>query len=202
MTEKVTPLGTEYGKHYVTLELLNKDSIVYSFGIGEDISFDLEIINRIGCNIWGFDPTPKAKKYIEHNSHPNFHFYDYGISTFDGNLSFQPPANPNHASYKEDPAGIDSFPVKKLSTILKELNHTTIDALKFDIEGSEYTVLENILKEGIFPVQMSIEFHGSNKNIVEWLKSNTILKEKYTGLSYPNGGDCFLDTFFLRRDKI
>lgn len=202
MTDKVIPLGTEYGKHYVNLDLLNKDSIVYSFGIGEDISFDLQLIERTGCNVWGFDPTKKAAEYTSLHQHPNFHFYNYGISTFDGTLTFKPPANPDHASYKEDPSGTVSLPVKKLSTILKELNHSNIDMLKFDIEGSEFTVLENMFNENIFPIQMSIEFHGTNKHITDWIKNNSILKERYTGLSYPNHGDYYLDTFFLRKDKI
>ena len=201
MTEKVIPLGTEYGKHYVCLELLNKDSIVYSFGIGEDISFDIEIINRIDCNVYGFDPTIKAAEYISKNAHPNFHFYNFGLSTFDGNLKFQPPANPDHASYKEDPAGSVTLPVKRITTITGELKHENIDMLKLDIEGSEYAVIENMFNENILPVQMSIEFHGTNKHIIDWIKNNKNLKKHYIGLSYPNNGDCYLDTYFLRRDK-
>ena len=30
----ITKLGSEYGKHYAVLDFLNKNSLVYSFGIG------------------------------------------------------------------------------------------------------------------------------------------------------------------------
>jgi len=35
--------GSPYGGFYVDPTLLDENSVVYSFGIGEDISFDLDI---------------------------------------------------------------------------------------------------------------------------------------------------------------
>jgi len=41
--------GTEYGGYWVSPDTITKDSIVYSFGVGEDISFDLDSkINQMG----------------------------------------------------------------------------------------------------------------------------------------------------------
>lgn len=39
--------GNGYGGFYVNPDLLNSSSIVYSIGIGEDISFDLDVIKTI-----------------------------------------------------------------------------------------------------------------------------------------------------------
>ena len=52
---------------WIALSLLRKDSIIYSIGVGEDISFDKAIDSITNCNIFGFDPTPRAKIFIENN---------------------------------------------------------------------------------------------------------------------------------------
>jgi FkbM family methyltransferase len=198
MNNNIKSLGTEYGKHYVDTNLLNKDSVIYSFGIGEDISFDLELIKKLNCIVYGFDPTPKATNFINENKFNNFLFFNYGLSNFDGVTNFTPPSNPEHASYKESKDGAFKFPVKKLSTIMKELKHENIDLLKLDIEGSEFTVIENILEENIYPKQMSIEFHGKKEEILSWINSNKKLKELYTGEAHPCLGNQ-VETHFLRK---
>jgi len=35
-------------------------AVVYSLGIGEDISFDLALIEKYGARVHAFDPTPKV----------------------------------------------------------------------------------------------------------------------------------------------
>jgi hypothetical protein len=54
-------LGSDYGGWDVVLDGITKDSVVYSFGIGDDASFDLELIDRYNLVIHAFDPTPKSK---------------------------------------------------------------------------------------------------------------------------------------------
>lgn len=185
----ITKLGSEYGKHYAVLDFLNKNSLVYSFGIGEDITFDLELMNRIGCEINAFDPTPKSLKWIKEQKLPEkFKFFEYGLSDKNGILKFDPPPNPEWVSYKESENGSFEFPVKKLSSIKEELGHQDkrIDFLKLDIEGSEYSVIDNILLENLNPIQMSVEFHGNYEYILSWVSDNKILKEKYHGYIFPD----------------
>ena len=82
-------LGTKYGGHCVALGYLGPDSIVYSCGIGRDISFDLELIRRKRCQIFAFDPTPRCLEWIQHQTTPeSFHFFNYGIADHDGILCF------------------------------------------------------------------------------------------------------------------
>jgi translation initiation factor 2 beta subunit (eIF-2beta)/eIF-5 len=50
-------------------------------------------------------------------------------------------------------------PMKCFNDIIKELNHTSIDILKMDIEGSEYDVLPDILSSRIEIKQIVVEFH-------------------------------------------
>ena len=53
------------------------------------------------------------------------------------------------------------LPVRTLPSIMKELGHTHIDILKLDVEGSEYTFLEQLLDTmGCPPVnQLTMEWH-------------------------------------------
>ena len=74
---------------------LNSKSIVYAFGIGENISFDLGMIERFNCNIYAFDPTPKSLKWLQKQETPNnFSNFDFGIADQDGTITFHAPANP------------------------------------------------------------------------------------------------------------
>jgi FkbM family methyltransferase len=56
-------LGSKYGSwSFINLENL-KDSTIISCGVGEDISFDIEMIDKFNLKVILVDPTPKS---IEH----------------------------------------------------------------------------------------------------------------------------------------
>ena len=51
------------------------------------------------------------------------------------------------------------FPVIQLSTAMQLQGHSRIDVLKMDIEGAEYAVIEEIVREKISVTQLLVEFH-------------------------------------------
>lgn len=163
--------GTEYGGWYICPDNISKNSVIYSFGVGEDISFDLSIIENFGANIYAFDPTPRSIEWV--NSQllpPQFRFFNYGIASYDGMAKFYPPENPDHISHTilfkpETAHNSITVRVHRLSTIAKSLGHDKIDVLKMDIEGTEYDVIEDIINSGISIEQLLIEFHHGNNNI-------------------------------------
>ena len=54
-------LGTVYGGWDIPENIrLNENSIVYSVGVGEDISFDLKLQDKYNCKIRLIDPTKRA----------------------------------------------------------------------------------------------------------------------------------------------
>jgi FkbM family methyltransferase len=173
--------GSAYGGWTVYPAALNAQSIVYSFGIGADISFDLELIRQHQSTVYAFDPTPRSIAWLKQQSlPPQFHLLEYGIAAYDGTAQFFAPENPAHISHtmlQKDGASI-SVPVKCLRTIMSELGHEAIDLLKMDIEGAEYDVLQEIVK---LPIrQLLVEFHhrwegiGFEKTLIaiRLLKSN------------------------------
>ena len=156
---KLIKLGTEYGGHTIPDNLLNKDSIVYSGGAGEDISFDLKIFDMYECHVHIFDPTPRSIKYSEKIIRENeledyISFYPYGISDKDCQEQFWGPANPKAVSH----SCIHGLKVasgfvaecKSIPSIMKDLKHNHIDLLKLDIEGAEFKVINNIIENNIF----------------------------------------------------
>jgi FkbM family methyltransferase len=158
-------LGTEYGGYAFCPTLVNAKSVVYSFGVGCDVSFDQELIALRGVTVHAFDPTPRSIEWVKAQALPKaFVFHPWGIAGFDGTATFHPPENPTHVSHtllaKGEPAsGAFEVPVFRLKTIMDKLGHDRIDILKMDVEGAEYGVLEDVLGSDIPIAQILIEFH-------------------------------------------
>jgi FkbM family methyltransferase len=159
--------GSSYGGFFILPNLLDKNSVIYSFGIGEDMSFDEELLEKFNCNIFAFDPTPKCIKWISEKNfiHSKFNFYPFGIDNVSGIVEFLLPKNDSFVSGSAIlNSNVDSnkkilVKMKNLSDITLDLNHKKIDVLKMDIEGSEYKLIENILMSNIEIKQILIEIH-------------------------------------------
>ena len=157
--------GSEYGCWPVLNGSLNEDSVVYSFGVGTDISFDLELIRNFGSAVFAFDPTPHSVFWVAQQVLPQkFSFASVGISDGIGNLYFAPPEKDGFVSYsaaslQRSAAELTELPVKPLDVIMKSHQHNSIDLMKMDVEGSEYSVIKDMIKKKIYPKQLCVEFH-------------------------------------------
>ena len=158
-------LGSSYGGYAVCTDRLDASSIVYSAGIGEDISFDLALIERVGCTVYGFDPTPRSIAWVHAQQLPaGFVLRPFGLADYDGVASFLPPDNAAHVSHTlmardDDRRERVDLPVRRLTTLMRELGHERIDVLKMDIEGAEYAVIDDLVANNIRPRQLLLEFH-------------------------------------------
>lgn len=161
-------LGSWYGAWPAPLTMLDRQSIVYGFGVGEDITFDLALIRRVGCNVFAFDPTPIAGRWLEgQRLPPEFIFSPVGLAEDDGEMDFFVP-NDAH-SFSRNPTGKAAkavkCPVRTLKSLMSERNHGHIDLLKMDIEGFEYGVIPDFLSDGIRPRVINVEFHHKSYGI-------------------------------------
>lgn len=160
---KLEKLGTEYGGWVVPVDRINADTVCYCGGVGEDISFDLALIERFGCDVFAFDPTPRAITFVEKIAPPaKFQFHPWGLWDEETNLKFFEPADPAHVSHSVvNLQGTDRYfeaACKPISRIAEELGHTKIGLIKIDIEGAEFAVLRDIIGHSIIPDVMCVEF--------------------------------------------
>jgi FkbM family methyltransferase len=143
------------------------DSVVYGFGVGSSIGWDLEMIRRFGCTVQAFDPTPVSIAWVRRQQlPPQFAFHDYGIAAFDGELDFYPPrktGNPHFSQERRRGLALLRPPVPgrvyRLATIMRMLGHQRIDVLKLDVEGSEFEAIPDLLASGIAVDQLLVEIH-------------------------------------------
>lgn len=158
-------LGSSCGGYCVCPEGLNGNSIVYSCGIGEDVSFDLELIAKYGVHVFAFDPTPRSIAWLRSQQLPvNFRFFEYGVAHFDGEATFYPPENPEHISHTvlqrhETADRAIKAPMHRIETIAGMMGHERIDVLKMDVEGAEYPVLDDLVRSRVDVRQLLVEFH-------------------------------------------
>ena len=189
-------IGNREAPWCIVSHTLHKDSVIYSFGIGTNISFDIGLIEKLGCRIFAFDPTPRSIEWIKKQKvPPKFKCMDYGISDRDGVMMFYPPANPDHVSFsteaiQESKEGIE-LPVYRLRTIMEKQGHDTIDLLKIDIEGSEYGVIQDFLNSNVDVRQILVEFHHrfDRLNMKKTREAICALRSKGFKIFYisPNG---------------
>lgn len=159
-------LGSDYGGWPVALSGVGPDTMIYSFGAGYDISFDLAAAERFDCTVLVFDPTPKSVTWMSRQVLPDrVIFHPIGIDQADGDAVFHSPPNREHVSFaiRHTPAATGQYSVTarvmRLETIITHLDAAPPDIVKLDIEGFEYRVIDDILSGPLRPTQLLVEFH-------------------------------------------
>ena len=154
-------VGTQYGGWCIDLSLIPEGSTVISAGVGEDISFDKEIIRLKKCKVIGIDPTAKSAKYISENPQENFEFIQKALSHNTEKIKIYKNHNPEWVSESilrsHNMVSDDYYEAE--STTIPELlkKYENVSLIKMDIEGSEYDLIESLLELSI--PQVCVEFH-------------------------------------------
>ena len=178
--------GARSGVWSIVPEVLTPASVVYSAGVGNNIAWDLEMIERHGVELHAFDPTPRSVRWIRQQKlPPQFHFHPLGIGTVDGSQAFSEPKREHKFNYTRSDFGNPSeevvhCDVRRLSHLQRELGHQEIDILKMDIEGEEMSVLPDMLASELLPGQLLVEFHYNYPQIPfnDFLSLVSQLREK------------------------
>jgi len=202
---KLQKLGKGDGRWSLLTDHINNRSVVYSVGIGNNISFDLDLINRFGCEVHAFDPTSFSKQWLHKQKLPHkFFFHDHGLANYTGSANFALPQGHSVSfSMLEAIEGRHHHvaQVKKLSDIFSTLGHSKVDLLKIDIEGGEYEIIDDLVQSADSIGQLLIEFHDRligkelSKEALNKLQdagytivavSRRGLEYSFSGPSYPN----------------
>jgi len=142
------------GKNLVGLNELKKkkNCLVYSFGVSGNSKFEEAMVTEYGCEVHAFDCTVPEDFQSVKNKH--FTFHRVCIGKDNGGLEGAEIKNHLESNHKQ-------LVFKSMATIMKELGHTSMDLLKFDIEGFEWQLFENELLTGNIelPAQLAFEMH-------------------------------------------
>ena len=177
--------GTYYGGYWVDEAKLGPASVVYSIGLGEDISFEESLLSVHGLSVYGFDPTPRSVRYVKRRLRKRrnnnakrgklVHTAE-GVGTKAGRVTFARIHNEGGVSMHAIPQSTTSsprqganrtvsVPINTLPSWMARFGHTSIDVLKMDVEAFEYDVLLQLLDEASYKAvpppfrQLLIELH-------------------------------------------
>lgn len=155
-------LGERSGTWATAPKGLGPDAVVVSGGVGDNVGWDLAVIERFGCAVHAFDPTPRSLAWLAKRDLPErFRHRAVGLAAKDGERAFAAPTSPRSVDYAmvQAPGSGDALPVRRLATVAEELGAARIDLLKLDVEGAEYEILADALAHGPPIDQLLVEFH-------------------------------------------
>jgi len=116
---------------------LSPGAVCYCGGIGLDISFDLGVIERFGCTVHAFDPTPAAIRHATAAAagSPRFNLHPVGLWSSDCTMEIFEPAS-GEEQYSVADRGRTGRSIeaefRAIPSLMSELGHDHIDVLKLD----------------------------------------------------------------------
>jgi FkbM family methyltransferase len=151
-------LGTTYGGWTIDLDSISDGDTIICGGVGEDTSFEEELLKHKNVKIIEVDPTPKSHKHLQDVKFSHVLIKKAIEKDGGGKVRIYKNSNPNHVSESIDPNhrsvendyyDVDSVSINRLCESYKP------SFIKIDIEGSEY----NVYRECLGINQICIEFH-------------------------------------------
>lgn len=224
-------IGSAFHGYHLPEHFLSSDSVCYCIGAGEDISFDTELKVIYDAQVYIFDPTPEGINHFQklkectnmnqaltlESSVPftyrisaehldSITFVEIGVWDQTATLKFFAPQREDYAShslylFKESNDYIEA-PVDRLSNLMNKLGHTTVDVVKLEIEGAEYTVIDTIVEDNLDVKSILVEFdevHHANDKAFHFRIKKTCDKLKKAGYVLVHSTDSLKRTF-LRQD--
>jgi FkbM family methyltransferase len=180
---------------------LGESSIVYSAGVGGDVSFERALVEKFGCEVWLLDPSRVGIETMKRkeNRHARMRFAPLALVGGGERREARARVAPDgYVSAAAAAADTGIVPAISLDRLMRLNGHSRIDLLKMDIEGFEYGVLEQILRDRIPVGQICVELHQRPHFAVpKFKKVEAILRLRQRGfaLVHQSGYDhTFLNT--------
>ncbi len=114
-----------YGSHRPPASASDPPCVVFSVGIGDDVSFDQDFVTHFpACTVYAFDPS--IARNTGDDFGPRIKFFRVGLDAKD-----------------VEPAARWQWTTMRLKTMMQMVGVDHIDVLKMDIEGMEWNVWSN-----------------------------------------------------------
>lgn len=165
-TDRLIRLGSSYGGWWIPETAATSGSTIISAGVGEDTSFDEELLAR-GCDVWALDPTPRAIAHVDRRRDANalptdrFTFLPIGLWSRDEVMRFYAPSDPSHVSHSilnlQGTGEWFEAECWSLIHLVEEIGVPAPTVLKLDIEGAELEVLRHLIGEAVRPTVLCVE---------------------------------------------
>jgi FkbM family methyltransferase len=157
------PYGKDNVWHICTDGWPGREIVVYSGGVGKDISTELELLDAFSCRVFIYDPSPTGQETMRNsrNQHERLTYEPLGLAGRAGAQVFSQPQHAEEGSFRKQTSEENAihFACVRLSEQASQHGHREIDLVKLDIEGFEYEVLDDLLHSGIVVHQLCVEFH-------------------------------------------
>lgn len=164
-------LGRDFdGGYLVSASDVEKAECLLSFGLGDDWSFEIDFLKKKKINLEIFDASVSKKRFLINiiKSLIKFNWRNFvqNIKIYFNYLIFISKPNVKHikkfVGLGTDVNNLDYY--IPLYSILEKINLNNI-FLKIDIEGSEYRILNDIVKYKNKICGLVIEFHDSDLHL-------------------------------------
>lgn len=157
---------SDYGDTTVRLNYdLNENSIVFDLGfyMGD---FTEKIINKYDCFVYGYEPIQKYYDASLHKfqNNPKIKIFNYGLGNFTETVKITDSAD-SSSIYQEAFGDFEVINIIDISDEISNIKIKKIDLMKINIEGSEYTLLDRMIKSGIIEIvdNLQIQFHKEHE---------------------------------------
>ncbi|MVM30000.1 FkbM family methyltransferase [Spirosoma sp. HMF4905] len=224
-------IGSNYHGYYLPDNFLTSDSICYCIGAGEDISFDTELKVIYDAQVYIFDPMPEGINHfhtlkectkqgqlltieptvpftyrISEDQLESITFVEIGVWDRKTNLKFFAPERDDYASHSlylfQDSKEYIEAPVDRLGNLMNMLGHSSVDVVKIEIEGAEYTVIDTIIDDNLDVKSILVEFdevHNANDKSFHFRIKKSCDRLKKAGYVLVHSTQ-YLKRTFIRED--
>jgi FkbM family methyltransferase len=163
--EPLVHLGSHWSGWDVPGDLISADWTTYCVGAGDDVSFDLSLIERYGCRVRSFDPHEvyRDRAMTQAGGDPRFTFLAVAVAAQDGPLHMYEDENPS-SGYRSaanlfSTRASAEFPGRSLPSLKEEFGDARIDLLKLDVDGLEYDLVPGLDLIGLGVQVFCVELH-------------------------------------------
>lgn len=141
---------------------LNEESIVFDVG-GYRGDFAYNIHERYKSTVYIFEPVTKFYDVIveRFRGNDNIKIYNYGLSEVDSETEISLEGD-SSSTHKKGGGNTEVIRLRKMSTVMDELNIDKIDLIKINIEGGEFPLLHHCVTHKLTPKlkNIQVQFHS------------------------------------------